>query len=54
MAAVIAILEETLLDEKLKISVIGGMLAEIDELGENADADACACPLAAKLGVMLQ
>jgi hypothetical protein len=31
---VIAILEETLTDEDLKVSVIGGMLAEIDEWGK--------------------
>ena len=34
VAAVIAILEETLIDEQLKVSVIGGVLAEIDEWGK--------------------
>ena len=34
VAAVIAVLEETLTDEDLKANVIGGMLAEIDEWGK--------------------
>jgi hypothetical protein len=34
VAAVIAILDQTLTAEELKVGVIGGMLAEIDEWGK--------------------